>query len=114
MIFRQLNKNSDWTFGKGLNNFAKEQEAIKLNIKTRLHEWKYNCFFDRQKGIDYYARLEKNQKEALKADITSIISSTDGVLSVLNLDVILDSQRKFTANYQIQTEYSVFTDFIGL
>ena len=111
--FRNLDTDSDWTFGKGKNNYVSDNEAVKLDIKTRLQEWINDCFFELEKGIDYANRLgSKNQEELLQQDIKTIIIQTDGVaiINSFSFDVI---DRKFSASYNVTTIYSEsFDDFI--
>ena len=111
MIFRNLDKNGDWTFGRGKGNFVAENNAIRLNIKTRLMSWIGDCFFDMGAGIDWINRLgSKNQRALLEQDIRNIISKTPDVRRIIDFSTDLTG-RKFTANYTVETIYSKnFTD----
>ena len=113
MKFRQINSDGDWTFGKGLNNYARENNAIGLNIETRIKSWIGDCFFDQQAGIDWVNRLgSKNQRELLELDLRNIILQSEGVTGILNFDTFLVG-RNFTADYSVQTVYSQsYTDSI--
>ena len=113
MAFRTLDENGDMTFGKGLNNYSRDQNSIKLDVKTRLNMWLGDCFFATDQGIDWVNRLgSKDQKELLEQDIKLTILQTEGVTEILNLSVsVVD--RKFNASYTINTVYSKqFTDLI--
>jgi len=106
MIFRDLDVNGDFTFGKGVNNYTQRNQAIGLNIKTRLFSWFGDCFFDQLAGVDWYNRLgSKNQRELLEADIRRIILQSEGVTGILTFDTIVEN-REFTANYSVQTVFS--------
>lgn len=106
MIFRNLNSENDWTFGKGKNNFATENEAISLNIKTRIKSWLGDCFFATDAGIDWINRLgSKNQRELLEADLRNIILQSEGVAGILSFTSELIN-RQFSATYEITTIYS--------
>jgi len=115
MIFRNLDNDGDWTFGNGTGNYVDLNDAIGLNIKTRLNSWLNDCFFDTQAGVDWFNRLgSKNQRALLEADLRRIILTSDGVTGILSFDTILDG-RNFTANYSIQTIYSQsFIDSVTL
>jgi len=66
MIFRNIDENGDWDFGKGIQDFTSGNKAIGLNIKTRIQSWVGDCFFDMNAGIDWLNRLgSKNQRIAL-------------------------------------------------
>lgn len=113
MIFRQLDENNDWTFGKGKNNYARENDAIGLNIKTRIKSWVGDCFFDTGAGIDWVNRLgSKNQRDLLELDLRNIILQSSGVTGIISFDSFLDG-RSFSADYSVQTVYSrSYTDSI--
>lgn len=113
MKFRQLDANGDWTFGKGLNNYAKENQAIGLNIKTRIRSWLGDCFFDTGAGIDWINRLgSKNQDALLTLDLRNIILKSEGVTGIIEFDVSLNG-RNFRADYSVETIYSrSYTDSV--
>jgi len=113
MRFRQLDSDGDWTFGKGLNNFAQENQALGLNIKTRALSWLRDCFFDEGAGIDWVNRLgSKNQKDLLDLDLRTLISQSEGVTGILSFESTLIS-RNYTADFSVQTVYSKsYTDQI--
>lgn len=106
MIFRSLDENGDWTFGKGKNNYASLNNAIALNIRTRLYSWLGDCFFAQNEGIDWYNRMgSKNQRELLEQELRRTILQSEGVTGIVTFDTILVG-RQFTANYTITTIYS--------
>jgi hypothetical protein len=106
MIFRNLDADGDWTFGKGKSDYASRNQAIGLNIRTRILSWVGDCFFDKPAGIDWWNRLgSKNQRALLELDLRRIILQSDGVTALVSFDTILDN-RDFTANYSVNTIYS--------
>lgn len=115
MIFRNLDHNHDWCFGKGKNDITRLNQAIGLNIKTRILSWVGDCFFDTQAGIDWWNRLgSKNQRTLLEQDLKRIILQSEDVTGILSFqtDVI---GRTFTATYSVMTIYSKeFTDTVTL
>lgn len=115
MIFRNLDENGDWMFGKGTNNYVSQNSAIGLNIKTRILSWVDDCFFDLPAGIDWLNRLgSKDQRGLLELDLRRIILQSEGVTGILEFDSTLIN-RNFTANYSVQTIYSQsFQDSITL
>lgn len=103
MIFRQLTSNGDWTFGAGKSNFASGDNAIGLNIATRIKSWTNDCFFDQTAGIDWSNRLgSKNQRPLLDTDLRRIILQSFGVTSIIDFDTIVND-RQFIGNYDIKT-----------
>lgn len=106
MIFRALDENHDWTFGKGKADFLKENSAIGLNIKTRVMSWVNDCFFDLTAGIDWNNRLgSKNQKALLDADLKRVILGSENVTGLDSFDSNLIG-RKYTANFSVYTIYT--------
>jgi hypothetical protein len=108
MIFRNLDINHDWTFGKGINNYTRLNQAIGLNIKTRILSWLGDCFFAQQEGIDWVNRLgSKNQRGLLEADLRRIILQTQDVTGINSFDIVYNQTgRGFSASYSVNTIYS--------
>ena len=106
MKFRTLDQNNDWNFGKGSQDYATFNQAIGLNIKTRIQSWVNDCFFDMGAGIDWLNRLgSKNQRELLESDLRRIILQTADVTGLLDFQTNVNS-RSFSATYTVQTKYS--------
>jgi hypothetical protein len=82
MIIRAIDENGDWTFGKGIQNYKTELDAIKENILTRVKEWKGDCFFSLQSGVDYNSYLDVGTKKYLDSDLIRVILQSFGVLRV--------------------------------
>jgi len=108
MIFRSLDENGDWTFGKGLANYQIDTPAIALNIKTRLLSWVGDCFFDEGAGVDWNNRLgSKDQRKLLEDDIRRIILQSQGVRGIIDFQTELNAAtRAFKASYNIITIFS--------
>lgn len=106
MIFRNLDSDGDWTFGRGLGNYITDDAAIALNIRTRIYSWVGDCFFDEAAGIDWTNRLgSKDQRDLLEADLRRIILQSFGVRGIISFDTSLED-RRFTGNYNIITIFS--------
>lgn len=115
MLFRDLDVDGDWIFGAGFSNLATQNNAIALNIKTRLLSWVGDCFFDMKAGIDWYNRLgSKNQAGLLDLDLRRVTLQTEGVTGLTQFDII-NQNRNFTGNYTVDTIYGQdYTDTIKL
>ena len=110
MIVRGIKKDaeghSEWQFGHSLGDYRKDQAQIMQDIYTALYEWKNNCFFALQNGIDWYTRLGfKNQKDQLDEDIKTLIQNRIGVLGILNFQSNV-ANRHYTCICDVYTEYS--------
>lgn len=116
MIFRALDENHDWRWGKGKADFLTTNEAIGMNIKTRLLSWVGDCFFDQNAGIDWWNRLgSKNQRILLELDLKRIILQSDGVIGIVEFQTNLVG-RRFSASYTVNTRFTGQIDdniFVG-
>jgi hypothetical protein len=116
MKFRAIDSTGDWTLGAGKANYATDERAIELNVLTRLRAWKNDCFFDLDAGIDWLARLDKNQKENLINEIKILLIQTYGVMKVYDVVLVEDRRtRAISLTYTIDTIFSKnFTRAVAL
>jgi hypothetical protein len=106
MIFRTLDSNGDFTFGKGLNNYATDNKAIGLNIQTRIKSWLGDCFFALNEGIDWYNRLgKKNQRPLLEQDLRRVVLQSFGVIGILEFSTDL-TDRNLQVSYEVDTIFT--------
>lgn len=106
MIIRNLDSLGDWSFGNGLSNYLVDNEAIGLNIKTRIFSWLGDCFFDTGAGIDWPNRLgNENQRSLLELDLRRIVLQSYGVTGIVTFNAELVG-RKFTTNFSVNTIFS--------
>lgn len=107
MIIRKVDSENDWLFGHGLSNYAKDEEAINENIKTRLLSWVNDCFFAMQEGVDWRQRLDIGQQLALKDELKTVILQSFGVIGVNSVELIFDGVTRLARiTYNIQTIFS--------
>ena len=107
MIVRALDTSHDWTFGKGRNNYLKDNAAVTQNLDTRLNCYLGNCFFDQAAGIDWFNILGSKDLQTAKLSIVTVILNTAFVKAVNTLSLNLDHHtREFSAAYQVQTSFS--------
>lgn len=108
MIIRGLDQDGDWLFGSGKSSYKSSQLALNQNISTKLQEWKGDCFFDNDAGVDWKNRLDKrSQIPFLQDEIRTVILKVDGVVEVINLDLNFNStSRNLSVSYSVKTIYS--------
>lgn len=106
MKIRKVDENNDWTFGKGLSSYARNEEAIEQNIKGRLLSWVNDCFFDLQAGVDWKSRLDVGQQQALEEECRAVILQSFGVVGVNSVDAVFDGATRL-----LRIEYNVSTIF---
>lgn len=104
MIIRRLTKELDWSFGHGKSDLLSDDDAIMLNIYTRLNEWVGDCFFAVQNGVDWYNGLDRGMKEYIDRRCKQIIIESFGVVQLITYESNLNvNTRKLTINASITT-----------
>lgn len=107
---RALDGNHDWTFGKGQNDYLKNNKATAQNIQTRLLSFSGDCFFDLGAGIDWFNFLGSKDQLALNLSVSAVILNTPDVTGIKQLSIVLNPiNRKLTIRYRVQTVFSVLT-----
>lgn len=106
MIIRALDGNGDFTFGAGFQNYLTKQNAIALDIKTRLQCFLGDCFFDAGSGLDWFNLLGSKNEAALLFSVKSVILNTPGVNNVTLLSKS-QSGRGLTVIYEVNTVFGL-------
>lgn len=110
MMFRTLDPLGDWSFGNGIGSFSSDFPALKLNLLTRLRQWKGECFFDLLAGVDYNNFMDIGTKELLDADITRTILGSWGVIGILSFtSTLTTATRALRVEATISTVYGNLT-----
>ena len=103
---RALDSNHDWQFGRGLQSYKSDLDALKQSVLTRLMQWKNNCFFAMTEGVDWANELDIGTQGILDLDIKRIILQTGDVLRIDNYSSTLDTDsRAISISCEIQTKY---------
>lgn len=63
MIIRGLDADGDFQFGRGKASYLKGQDAVMLNIKTRLKSFLNDAFWNMAFGIDWLNYLGNKQTQ---------------------------------------------------
>lgn len=95
MRFRNLDINGDWCFGKGRNSYLSGNQALMLNIKTRLLEFLGDCFWDTEKGIDWWVLLGGKDLKSIIASIQRVILRSANVKRIVELDYTLTNRKLY-------------------
>lgn len=107
MIIRKNDKNNDWTFGYSETEYLSDSDAVALDIKTKLQEWKNNCFWAMNNGIPYDIRLGyKGQKNLLDEDVKQIVLNNQFVLSLNSFSSTLNEEREYKADFSYTDIYN--------
>jgi hypothetical protein len=110
MTFRALDANGDWTFGKGISGFLIGKDALTVNLVTITKEWKGECFFAMQDGVDWNNYLDIGTKTLLDADLQRNWLKSYGVLRIDSYSSSLDTKtRQLTVKASLFTIYGSLT-----
>lgn len=113
--FRLLDENWDWEFGKGKQDYAKDLQALQLNLKSRILSWRGDAFFNLGAGIDWKNLLGYNTQKELASAIKDTAFRTEGVLKINSIEIELDSTRTANVNLSVDTVFgSNIQNFINL
>ena len=92
MRFRNLDSNGDWCFGKGRNSYLRDNQALLLNIKTRILEFYQDCFFDMEKGIDWWNLMGGKNLQKVLVDVRKTILESYQVRRIVSLEYALQNR----------------------
>lgn len=103
---KALDKDGDWTFGRGKADYLRGINAISQNIETRLGEYTGDWYNDETSGIDYtYYLSNKQTRTALESAIRERILGTEDVKSITFFESKL-SDRSLSIVCTVSTIYS--------
>nr|DAW81266.1 MAG TPA: baseplate wedge protein [Caudoviricetes sp.] len=94
MIVRRLDSNHDWTFGQGINNYARESEAIAQCVKTRLWSFVNDWFLNLEHGMDWLYLKEKANLDAIELAVKKQVLQTEGVVRITDYHAEPDSNSR--------------------
>ena len=106
MLFRTLDSNWDWKFGRGKSDFAQDALAVAYDLKTKILSWYGDCFFDAAAGVDWENILgSKDKKQQLDISIKNIIVSNDDVDEIVLFDSEI-TNREYHCRARVKTIYN--------
>lgn len=107
MIFRGLSTtDGDWLFGAGRASFARDNDAILLNISTTLKTFLGECFYNTAVGLDWFTLINQKNKDIVLLTIKNAIYNCYGVTAVNEIEYALDENRELVLTYNITTLYA--------
>lgn len=109
MIFRGIDGSNDWAFGNGRQSYLTGEAAVAANIKTRLMTFLGECFFALDAGVDWWNLIGAKNPQA-QANIIlqcrEIIIQSEGVVRINSIAAVMDSRRKLTLTFNIDTIFT--------
>ena len=111
MIYRMLDENGDYVFGRSKHAYLEGVEAVAQAIKTRLRLLYAEWWEDREDGLQLFEKIlsssgSPSNVQAVDFLFKERISGTKGVLSILGYDSNFnDDTRKYTFRAVVETLY---------
>ena len=106
MKFRSLDSTGDWNFGKGLETYAVDNNAIAFDIQTSILSFFKDCWFDPNSGIDWLRLLgSKNTETEIQLTVRGVILQCYGVNKVNSVQLLVNG-RHLSISYNINTIFS--------
>lgn len=93
MRFRNVDANGDWVFGKGRNSYLRDNDALMMNIKTRLLSFLNDCFFDTEAGIDWWNLLGGKDIKGILASVQRVVLRSNNVKRIVDMQSQLQNRR---------------------
>lgn len=113
MIVRALNQSGAWQYGKGKNDYIKDQKALAQMLKTRLKSFLGDCFFALSDGIDWFNLNGSKDVLALRLAVASTILNTEGITALLDLSFNLsENTRVATITCSVETVYGRLNNLV--
>jgi len=106
MIFRNLDINHDFTFGRGKQDYLTENTAIMKNIETTLKTFYSECFFNTGFGIAWFSLLGQKNTDLLLLSLKTAILNCENVTKIGDVLFHLNAERVATISYSVSTIYS--------
>jgi hypothetical protein len=108
MLVRRLDEGHDMTFGQGVANYARDDEATAQAVKTRLlllfNEW----FLDTQAGVPHLQEIMVKPSNLPLAEsiIKRTILDTEGVVELRSFGMTFDREtRRLTIQATVANTY---------
>ena len=107
MIIRALNGEHDWQFGKGLQSYLKENNAIAENVQTRVLSFLNDCWFDSNAGIDWIRLLgSRATQQEIILNVRGVILQSYGVVKVNSVLINSYDHRNLNLTYNMDTIFT--------
>lgn len=109
---RALDKNDDWTFGRGLVNYIDGHEAIVQKVICRIRSFKNDNPLNMDENIDWIGLLgDKNKASEILREVERVTLATTGVVKINSLSHDIDYHaRTGTITINFETVYDTTTE----
>jgi len=94
MKVRALDKDNDWTFGKGRNNYTAGANLVAQKVATRIKSFKNDNPLNTEANIDWIDLLgRKGTEETILDEIERVTLTTDGVTGNVSINASVNRDR---------------------
>ena len=98
MIYRRLTNYGDYSFGRNMQNFIGQKEAIAQAIKTRLLLFKEEWWEDRNEGLPMFQSIlaqpgGEERRNAVDLLVRDRITGTIGITGILEFESSIVDRR---------------------
>jgi hypothetical protein len=115
MKHRAVMEAGEWIFARGKSGYERGNNAVMLNVRTRLMSFTNDCFFDLEAGIDWWNLLGGKNRDLLLKQIKSTILDSYGVKEIVKFDAKVNAERVFEIGYTLTlTDNEQETDNVKL
>ena len=112
MIYRSLDKEGDFTFGQGKQNFLNEEAAVAQAIKTRMKLLQGEWWENLEDGLPLFQKIlaRRQPKEVIDQIIKKRILGTPNVKSITEYESTWNNEeRKYSFQGKVKT---IFGDIL--
>lgn len=111
MRVSKLNKNDDWSFGRGVLDYTTKSNAVLQNLKTRIRSFQNDWFLSIDSNIDWRTILGQPSNESvIRSEIERVVLSTNGVASLDSLELITQNRKARI----LLTVTTIYADVVSL
>lgn len=108
LIYRKLNASGDYSFGRSMQDFVRDAEAVGQACKTNLLLLKGEWWEDLNEGLPLFQSIlnQPGSPESLKAVdliVKDRIANTKGVKSIQEFQSFLNSNREYSVTCTVIT-----------
>ena len=116
MLTRRLDPGHDMTFGQGLANYARDDEATAQAVKTRLLMLLGEWFLDTNAGVPHLQKImvKPSNLPLAEALIKRTILQTEGVAELRAFNMAFDREtRRLTIDATVTNTYGTVANIKG-
>lgn len=111
MTVAALDKNDDWTFGRGRAGYKRNAPMVRQKVATRIRCFVNDWFLDIKSGIEWYSLLgQKGTEDQILREVERTTLTTPGVRSIEKLEVTRNENRSLTIVLRFTTIYDDIID----